>query len=231
MYMRYLLPGLAKIMSRAAAAAGANSAPPEIKEARHDNGSEEVSFEQRLVTFFTTMGKPTLSRKVPTMLAQGWSEAKLTKALEKRYAPNKVQEPAPAAAASPALAAAVASPTVLVLVPTRELATQVCNECKLFRSAQGHIILVTLLVGGHDRNEQQASLEKGPQIVVATPGRLTEVLEVGGMLSLALVEVLVLDEADKMLAMGFEVQLEAVSKAVNPARQALLFSATFPEKA
>jgi len=194
------------------------------------------SLDSRLIVFFTAMGKPTLSRKVPAMLAQGWSDDKLIQGLEKRYAPHKV--PKATGATAPAITSGLrpeASPTVLVLVPTRELATQVSNECKLFRSAEGQIVLASLLVGGHDRAEQLDALKKKPQILVATPGRLTEVLELdakkgGVILSLAGVDILVLDEADKMMAMGFEVQLEAINNAVNPTRQALLFSATFPTK-
>jgi len=150
------------------------------------------------------------------MLERGWSEKKLLRALESQFVPARVLE-ASTVVKSPRNIP-LASPSTLVIVPTRELAIQVANECKLFRSVQGCLVLVALVVGGHERKEQLDLLRKGPQILVATPGRLTELL-VDGHVSLQRTSILVLDEADKMLAMGFEEQLEQINAAVAPTRQ------------
>jgi len=116
----------------------------------------------------------------------------------------------------------------LVLCPTRELADQVAKEIrKLGRSI--HNIKVLSLCGGMPFGPQIGSLEHGAHIIVGTPGRVEEHLR-KGTLNLDRTNMLVLDEADRMLDMGFQPVLDAIVKHVPTNRQTLLFSATFPEK-
>lgn len=115
----------------------------------------------------------------------------------------------------------------LVLCPTRELADQVTVEIRrLARSAEN--IKVVTLCGGIALRGQRASLEHGAHIVVGTPGRIMDHLE-RGYLSLEGLNTLVLDEADRMLDMGFFDDIATVVKQTPAARQTLLFSATYPE--
>lgn len=112
----------------------------------------------------------------------------------------------------------------LILAPTRELAKQVFNELLHFSKATG--LKVALLVGGENYNDQTKVLNKQPAIVVGTPGRVTDHLE-GRSLFLNGLEMLVLDEADRMLDLGFEAQLRSINQAADHRkRQTLLFSAT-----
>lgn len=114
----------------------------------------------------------------------------------------------------------------LVLCPTRELADQVAIEIRTL--ARGiHNIKVLTLCGGVSMGPQIGSLEHGAHIIVGTPGRILDHLE-KGRLSLAEVNTLVLDEADRMLEMGFQPALDAIMQDVPANRQTLLFSATFP---
>ena len=116
----------------------------------------------------------------------------------------------------------------LILCPTRELADQVAKEIrKLARTI--HNIKVLALCGGSPLGPQLGSLEHGAHIIVGTPGRIEEHLR-KGTLELKHLESLVLDEADRMLDMGFQASLEAILKHVPSNRQSLLFSATFPEQ-
>ncbi|MDN3653025.1 ATP-dependent RNA helicase DbpA [Thalassotalea ponticola] len=116
----------------------------------------------------------------------------------------------------------------LVLCPTRELADQVAIEIrKLARNI--HNIKVLTLCGGQPMGPQIGSLEHGAHIVVGTPGRV-EVHLKKGRLSLDNVNTLVLDEADRMLEIGFEQSLNTIVDYCAKVRQNLLFSATFPEK-
>ena len=120
------------------------------------------------------------------------------------------------------------SPVCLVLVPTRELAVQVTQTLKPLKSL--FKIRSLAVYGGVDRHLQVENLSATAlHILVATPGRLLD-LKTSGEISLDCVTYLVIDEADRMLAMGFEEQLNAVSQFVRPDRQTLLFSATFPGK-
>ena len=120
-------------------------------------------------------------------------------------------------------------PYALVLVPTRELAIQVASALKPLRKLFS--IRSVPIYGGQDKETQLSTLFSGgtPHIVAATPGRLLD-LVVTKTLSLTSVTYLVLDEADRMLSMGFFEQLDAISNQVRPDRQSLLFSATFPGK-
>lgn len=114
----------------------------------------------------------------------------------------------------------------LVLCPTRELADQVAKEIRTL--ARGiHNIKVLTLCGGMPMGPQIGSLEHGAHILVGTPGRILDHLE-KGRINLDELNTLVLDEADRMLEMGFQEALDAVIDAAPVQRQTLLFSATFP---
>ena len=125
------------------------------------------------------------------------------------------------------LDAALIKPQALVLCPTRELADQVGKEIR--RLAIGIPNLkVILLTGGVPLNAQLASLRKDSHVVVGTPGRIQEMLRTNA-LSLSKVRTLVLDEADRMLDMGFEEPIREIVGHTPPSRQSLLFSATYPD--
>ena len=115
----------------------------------------------------------------------------------------------------------------LVLCPTRELADQVTQELRRLARADDHIKILTLC-GGATMRPQLASLEHGAHIVVGTPGRLLDHLS-RGSLQLDALNTLVLDEADRMLDMGFHDDIAAVASQCPKERQTLLFSATYPE--
>ncbi len=115
----------------------------------------------------------------------------------------------------------------LVLCPTRELADQVTQEIRRLARATGNIKVVTLC-GGVALRGQVISLEHGAHVVVGTPGRILDHLE-RGSLSLQAVQTLVLDEADRMLDMGFMEDIAKVVQQCAKNRQTLLFSATYPE--
>ncbi len=115
----------------------------------------------------------------------------------------------------------------MVLCPTRELADQVTQEIRRLARSEGHIKILTLC-GGTTMRPQRASLEHGAHIVVGTPGRIMDHLE-RGSLNLEALNTLVLDEADRMLDMGFYDDIAFVAKQCPAGRQTLLFSATFPE--
>ncbi len=114
----------------------------------------------------------------------------------------------------------------LVLCPTRELADQVANEIRKLARTLPNIKVLTLC-GGMPFGPQLASLEHGAHIVVGTPGRIEEHLR-KGRLVLANLKTLVLDEADRMLEMGFQPALDAILEHTPAQRQTLLFSATYP---
>jgi ATP-independent RNA helicase DbpA len=115
----------------------------------------------------------------------------------------------------------------LVLCPTRELADQVTIEIRRLARALDNIKVVTLC-GGVALRGQRASLEHGAHVVVGTPGRVMDHLA-RGYLTLDALNTLVLDEADRMLDMGFFDDIVTVTKQCPPERQTLLFSATYPE--
>ncbi|KAM7279576.1 hypothetical protein ACFE04_006710 [Oxalis oulophora] len=118
-------------------------------------------------------------------------------------------------------------PTVLVLSPTRELATQIQDEAVKFgRSSR---ISCTCLYGGAPKGPQLRDLDRGVDIVVATPGRLNDILEMR-RISLRQVSYLVLDEADRMLDMGFEPQIRKIVNEVPTRRQTLMYTATWPKE-
>jgi ATP-independent RNA helicase DbpA len=115
----------------------------------------------------------------------------------------------------------------LVLCPTRELADQVTTEIRRLARAEENIKVVTLC-GGVALRGQTASLTHGAHIVVGTPGRIMDHLERGN-LNLEALNTLVLDEADRMLDMGFFDDIATVARQCPAQRQTLLFSATYPE--
>ncbi|HEX5339074.1 MAG TPA: ATP-dependent RNA helicase DbpA [Gallionella sp.] len=115
----------------------------------------------------------------------------------------------------------------MVLCPTRELADQVSQELRRLARAADNIKIITLC-GGSTMRPQMASLEHGAHIVVGTPGRIMDHIE-RGSLNLEALNTLVLDEADRMLDMGFYDQIAYVARQCPPKRQTLLFSATYPE--
>ncbi len=116
-------------------------------------------------------------------------------------------------------------PQALILAPTRELATQILATIeKLGRSRR---ISATVIVGGADMQAQVRGLRQRPDVLVATPGRLLDHMWNGTIL-LSSIKILVLDEADRMLDMGFAPQINQILDALPEERQTLLFSATFP---
>ncbi len=115
----------------------------------------------------------------------------------------------------------------LVLCPTRELAEQVTQEVRRLARAEDHVKVLTLC-GGSTMRPQLASLEHGAHIIVGTPGRIMDHLE-RGSLNLEALNTLVLDEADRMLDMGFHDDIATVARQCPKERQTLLFSATYPE--
>ena len=115
----------------------------------------------------------------------------------------------------------------MVLCPTRELADQVTTEIRRLARAEENVKVVTLC-GGVALRGQTASLEHGAHIVVGTPGRIMDHLERGN-LDLGALNTLVLDEADRMLDLGFFDDIATVARQCPATRQTLLFSATYPE--
>ena len=114
----------------------------------------------------------------------------------------------------------------LILAPTRELVNQIADNLKLF--VRKTPLKINLVVGGASINKQQLQLERGTDILVATPGRLLDLIS-RRALSLGQVTHLVLDEADQMLDLGFIHDLRKISKMVPAKRQTMLFSATMPK--
>ncbi len=116
-------------------------------------------------------------------------------------------------------------PRSLILEPTRELAAQVAEAIETL-GAQ-HKLTVALLIGGVSFDDQEKKLERGADILIATPGRLLDHFGRGKLL-LSAVDYLVIDEADRMLDMGFIPDIERICKLLPPSRQTLFFSATMP---
>lgn len=122
-------------------------------------------------------------------------------------------------------------PTALVLAPTRELASQIHEEGLKFCHQSG--ILSRVVYGGADVRDQLRQLERGCDLIVATPGRLVDMVE-RGRVSLECIRFFILDEADRMLDMGFEPQIRQITYELGlpekDYRQTLMFSATFPKE-
>ena len=118
-------------------------------------------------------------------------------------------------------------PGALVLCPTRELAAQVAHELRRLARPLPHTRVLTLS-GGTSVQRERASLEHGVDVIVGTPGRVHDHL-VRERLDLSGIRTLVLDEADRMLEMGFVETVSAIARAIPTEHQTLLFSATFPD--
>ena len=118
-------------------------------------------------------------------------------------------------------------PICLVLSPTRELANQTQEECRRFGESSN--IRNACLYGGVPKRQQIQDLRRGAEIVIACPGRLLDLLE-GGYTNLRRVTYLVMDEADRMLDMGFEPQIRKIVGQIRPDRQTLMWSATWPKE-
>ncbi|GAB2269778.1 Envelope glycoprotein gp160 [Dionaea muscipula] len=118
-------------------------------------------------------------------------------------------------------------PIVLILAPTRELAVQIQDETEKFGSAAN--VRSTCIYGGAPKGPQIRDLKRGVEIVIATPGRLIDMLE-AQITNLRRVTYLVLDEADRMLDMGFEPQIRKIIAQIRPDRQTLYWSATWPRE-
>ncbi len=116
---------------------------------------------------------------------------------------------------------------VLVLSPTRELASQIAESFRNYGRQTG--LRTALMYGGVPKGRQAKAVSGGIDILVATPGRLMDHMQ-DGAVSLNGVEVLVLDEADHMLDLGFIVPIRKIVQSIPPARQTLFFSATMPKE-
>lgn len=118
-------------------------------------------------------------------------------------------------------------PIVLILAPTRELVEQIKQEASRFGSSSQ--IKHAVAYGGVPRRPQIQELRHGVEIVIACPGRLIDFLE-SNVTNLRRVTYLVLDEADRMLDMGFEPQIRKIVSQIRPDRQTLMWSATWPKE-
>ncbi len=116
-------------------------------------------------------------------------------------------------------------PRTLILEPTRELAAQVAEAFETL--GKNHKLTVALLIGGVSFDPQAAKIDRGADVVIATPGRLLDHFERGRLLMTG-IEMLVIDEADRMLDMGFIPDIERICKLLPFTRQTLFFSATMP---
>jgi superfamily II DNA/RNA helicase len=115
----------------------------------------------------------------------------------------------------------------LILVPTRELAVQIGEVARLLARHEAQAVKVTVVFGGVSINPQMMGLRGGADIVVATPGRLLDLIE-HNALALSAVQTLVLDEADRLLDLGFEQELQRILALLPAKRHNLFFSATLP---
>ena len=116
-------------------------------------------------------------------------------------------------------------PRSLILEPTRELAAQVAQNFEVY--GRFHRLNTALLVGGESMSDQKQKLERGVDVLIATPGRLMDLFERGNIL-LSDIKILVIDECDRMLDMGFIPDIERIVSMLPKMRQTLMFSATMP---
>ncbi len=115
----------------------------------------------------------------------------------------------------------------VIIAPTRELASQIHQAINEYATAVG--LSTALLTGGANKESQQSELDKNPQLIVATPGRLLDFLK-GGFVNAGAVQTVVLDEADRLLGMGFWPDILSILSFLPTDRQTLLFSATLPNE-
>ncbi|CAM9523363.1 unnamed protein product [Scytosiphon promiscuus] len=120
-------------------------------------------------------------------------------------------------------------PIVVILAPTRELAGQIYSEANKFAKRQGYGCKVCAVYGGAGKWEMQKALKEGPEIVVATPGRMIEMIKLKAT-NMRRCTMMILDEADRMFDMGFEYQMRSIVAQTRPDRQTLMFSATFKRR-
>eukprot|EP00903_Cladosiphon_okamuranus_P019896 g18287.t2 len=120
-----------------------------------------------------------------------------------------------------------AGPYIVVLAPTRELACQINEEATKFGKAAG--IRSATVYGGSPKYPQIKAIQSGVQVVIATPGRLNDIMQMG-KINMANVMTLALDEADRMLDMGFEPQIRTIIDEIPSKRQTLFFTATWPKE-
>ena len=116
-------------------------------------------------------------------------------------------------------------PRSLILAPTRELAAQVAQSFEKY--GVNHKLNLALLIGGVSMDDQVKKLDRGVDVLIATPGRLLDHFQRGRIMLMG-VEILVIDEADRMLDMGFIPDIEKICKLVPFTRQTLFFTATMP---
>ncbi len=121
---------------------------------------------------------------------------------------------------------ASARPQILILCPTRELCDQVANECLKFSKYFVNLRTVAL-IGGQPMPPQVNALMRGVHLIIGTPGRMLEHLR-NGHIDVTLLKTLILDEADRLLEVGFAEEMGAIIEALPKSRQTLFFSATFP---
>jgi ATP-dependent RNA helicase DDX5/DBP2 len=119
-------------------------------------------------------------------------------------------------------------PIALFMAPTRELAMQIHEETRRFSNFYG-FRTACIYGGGQNRIDQQRQLLARPHIIIATPGRLIDFVE-SGAVRLGRISYVALDEADRMLDMGFEPQVRAIMEQIRPERQTLMWSATWPKR-
>jgi superfamily II DNA/RNA helicase len=116
-------------------------------------------------------------------------------------------------------------PRSLILEPTRELAAQVAENFEIY--GKYHKLSMALLIGGETMDEQIRNLDRGVDVLIATPGRMLDLFE-RGKIMLADIKIFVIDEADRMLDMGFIPDVERIAGLLPPMKQTLFFSATMP---
>jgi len=119
--------------------------------------------------------------------------------------------------------------SALILVPTRELAKQIADSIKSYAAHLNGAIKTVAVFGGVSKNTQMLALRGGADILVATPGRLLDLISTNAI-KLEQVSTLILDEADRMLSLGFTEELSSLLNLLPKTKQTLLFSATFPEQ-
>ena len=120
-------------------------------------------------------------------------------------------------------------PMALILAPTRELACQIEEESRKVIKHLPYVRTAVCFGGGGTKHSQAATLRRGVHICIATPGRLIDLMKMGAT-NLLRTTYLVLDEADRMLDMGFEPQLKEIVAQIRPERQTVMFSATWPRE-